>query len=253
MKTLVTFLLDRTGSMASCKDATIEAFNGYVDGLRSGDDAPKIEFSFLQFDSMSLDIICVAEDIQKVDLLNQRTYQPRASTPLIDAAYKTIKAVDESLGTRDDKPKVVVCIQTDGHENASTEYTMAELNALIKEKAAQGWQFNFMGAGIDAYDTATKMGVAMMDSLSYDKTRPDAARSAFLASAANTRAYASGMTSRTSFNFAQRKLAGDTHAKKYGLDPSPEATPSAPDLTKQDTAARRSVPKIVDDVKLHGK
>ena len=29
--TLVAFLLDRTGSMAACKDETIKGFNGYID------------------------------------------------------------------------------------------------------------------------------------------------------------------------------------------------------------------------------
>ena len=32
--TLVTFLLDRSSSMGSCLDSTIEAFNGYVEELK---------------------------------------------------------------------------------------------------------------------------------------------------------------------------------------------------------------------------
>ncbi len=54
---------------------------------------------------------------------------------------------------------MVICIQTDGLENASTEHTWAELNLLIKEKAKLGWQFNFMGAGIDAYEQGRQMGI----------------------------------------------------------------------------------------------
>jgi hypothetical protein len=84
----------------------------------------------------------------------------------IDAAYKTIKAVEKSLNGSN--PKVVVCIQTDGHENASTEHTWDELNALIKEKSAAGWQFNFLGTGIDAYDTGAHMGSPNAD----DAQRP---------------------------------------------------------------------------------
>jgi hypothetical protein len=252
-KTLVTFLLDRTGSMSACKQATIEAFNGYVDGLRSGDDAPAIEFTFLQFDSMSLDKIHVAEDIKAVQLLNDSTYQPRASTPLIDAAYKTIKAVEESLTKRDDKPKVVVCIQTDGQENASTEYTMADLNALIKEKTAQGWQFNFMGAGIDAYATAGQMGVPMAASVSYNKNDRMATSSSFRAAASNTRAFAAGSRSDVNFSARQRLSSGDVHAKNYGLDPHAQAS-QAPDLTKpvvtRTSQVKSRAAKIVDDVKL---
>ena len=46
--TLVTFLLDRTGSMQSIKDDTIGAFNAYLETLKKKGGG--IEFSFLQFD-----------------------------------------------------------------------------------------------------------------------------------------------------------------------------------------------------------
>src|ERR1700761_6897983 len=111
--TLVTFLLDRTGSMLHCKGATIEGFNAYIDGLREGDEA-EILFTFLQFDSMSLDKVHVAVPIADVPHLTDETFVPRAQTPLIEAATKTINAVATSLEKYDLKPKVVVCFQTDG-------------------------------------------------------------------------------------------------------------------------------------------
>ncbi len=55
--TLVTFLLDRTGSMESIKDDTIGGFNAYLSALKA--DGAGIEFSLLQFDSMSIDKVCV--------------------------------------------------------------------------------------------------------------------------------------------------------------------------------------------------
>ena len=61
---LVTFLLDRTGSMASCKDATIEAFNAYLGTLKA--DPKGVFFTFLQFDSVSLDKIHVADPVKDV-------------------------------------------------------------------------------------------------------------------------------------------------------------------------------------------
>ena len=130
-RTLVTFLLDRTGSMEAIRDDTIGGFNAYLDGLK-GDGEADIEFTLIQFDSVSIDKICVAVPIAKVDKLTRETYQPRASTPLIDAAVKTINAVEASLLT-DPAAKVVICFQTDGQENSSTEHTWAELNALVKE------------------------------------------------------------------------------------------------------------------------
>src|SRR5262245_21759182 len=121
-------------------------------------------FTLIKFDSRRIEKVCVAVPVSEVAELTMQSYQPGASTPLIDAAYKTIKAVEKSL--KASNPRVVVCIQTDGHENASTEHTWDELNALIKEKTAAGWQFNFLGTGIDAYDTGARMGVAAMSTMS---------------------------------------------------------------------------------------
>jgi hypothetical protein len=135
-RTLVTFLLDRTGSMEAIRDDTIGGFNAYLDGLK-GDGEAYIEFTLIQFDSVSIDKICVAVPIAKVDKLTRETYQPRASTPLIDAAVKTINAVEASL-RHDPAAKVVVCIQTDGQENSSVEHNWGELNALIKGEVGQG-------------------------------------------------------------------------------------------------------------------
>jgi hypothetical protein len=87
---------------------------------------------------------------------------------------------------------VVICIQTDGQENSSTEHSWNELNALVKEKAALGWQFNFMGVGIDAYDQGARMGIAPAATVAYDHRDPQATRAVFAASAENTRDYALG-------------------------------------------------------------
>src|SRR6516164_7611268 len=115
-RTLVTFLLDETGSMESIKDDTIGGFNSYLASLKA--ESTPIDFTLIKFDSRRIEKVCVAAPVSQVKGLDASSYQPGASTPLIDAAYKTIKAVEKSLNGGN--PKVVICIQTDGHENAST-------------------------------------------------------------------------------------------------------------------------------------
>jgi hypothetical protein len=239
-RTLVTFLLDRTGSMESIRDDTIGGFNAYLDGLK-GDGTAKIEFTLVQFDSMSIDKIWVAVPIAEVKKLTRDTYQPRASTPLIDAAFKTIAAVEASL-VSEPAERVVICIQTDGHENASTEHDWNELNALVKEKAAKGWQFNFMGVGIDAYDQGARMGIAPAATMAYDHRSAEATRAAFSASAENAREYALGRAARTVFCEAQKRSAGDRFADLFKGEP------------KSDKPAKREKGElkkgIVDDINL---
>jgi hypothetical protein len=208
---LVTFLLDRSQSMNLCKEATIEGFNGYISGLQNEKDA-EIDVTFLQFDTVSLDKVCVARPVAQMQMLTESTYVPRGGTPLIDAAVKTINAVAESLKLRDVMPKVVICIQTDGQENASKEHTWEELRGLITTKTAEGWQFNFLGAGINAYDQGSRMGIAAGSTMSYDSTSKSATRAAFASSAANASNYAAGRVGSTMYSAQDRQSAGDAYA-----------------------------------------
>jgi hypothetical protein len=238
--TLVTFLLDETGSMESIKDDTIGGFNSYLSTLKASG-AP-IDFTLIKFDSRRIEKVCVAVPVHEVKELDATTYQPEASTPLIDAAYKTIKAVEKSLNGN--KPKVIVCIQTDGHENASTEHTWEELNALIKEKSAAGWQFNFLGTGIDAYDTGARMGVAAMNTMSTGRTARHV-RASYAAFAESSVAYARGQASSTQFSMGARAASGDQYCDKVpglGSAVSPE-----PPQAAQPAKARA---KAVDDFTL---
>ena len=166
--------------------------------------------------SISLDKVCVNTPVAAVAPLTDETFQPRGSTPLIDAAFATIEAVGEAIARRDVAPKVVICIQTDGLENASTEHTWAELNLLIKEKAKLGWQFNFMGAGIDAYEQGRQMGIPAAATVSYDKTDRAASMHAFAASAENTVAYARNEAPTVGYTPAQKRAAGDRFAGAAG-------------------------------------
>jgi len=207
--TLVTFLLDRSGSMDACKAATIEGFNAYLATLRQA--TTPILFTLLQFDSQSLDKVCFEQVPAAVADLTNQSFVPRGGTPLIESCMKTIRAIAGKAV----KPKVVVNFQTDGEENASgPEYTWDALKALIAEKTAQGWQFNFLGAGVDAYAHAQNAGVAAMAAMSYDHTNPHATRAAFADSALNATMFASGRSKNTEYSMQQRRASGDMHADR---------------------------------------
>ena len=110
-------------------------------------------------------------------------------TPLIDAAVKIIKATTEAVAARKDDPAVVIVLQTDGQENVSVEYTTADLALLVKEKEQAGWQFVFLGAGLDAFAAAREAGLHLdaANVVAYDRGR---SRQVFAATAGNVVAYA---------------------------------------------------------------
>ena len=56
--------------------------------------------------------------------------------------------------------KVLVCIITDGMENASRFYGSDQVKAMIKRQQDKyGWEFIFLGANIDAVETAGRYGI----------------------------------------------------------------------------------------------
>lgn len=233
MTTIVTLLLDRTGSMASIKRETIMAYNEYINGLRAS--ASEIDYTLVQFDAISTDTVVKHVAPKDAPDLTDDTFVPRGNTNLIDAAYRTIKAVEGYLAGRvwPGDIKVVVAIQTDGEENASTEYTWEQLNGLIVQKQAAGWQFVFMGAGIDAYKQGRKMGIAVGNTVSYAKDEVST-RSSFRSMSANTRDFASGAKMDMSYTAGQKVDAGDK------FDPNgPGAGVADPQPTKKPDDAQK--------------
>lgn len=210
-RTLVTLLLDRSGSMQSIKEDTIGAINAYIGTLRnSGED---IRFSLIMFDTdldrrMDLQKVFVARPISEVPDLRRGDFVPRGGTPLIDAACTTIRAVADSLAEGDGQTKVVIAIQTDGEENASCENGWSDLKALVREKEDAGWEFTFMGCGIDAYSQGARMGIARAKTVSYGKDRASTL-AVFAETAVNTAGYASGTAASMAYSAEQKLRAGD--------------------------------------------
>jgi hypothetical protein len=204
-RTIVSFLLDRTGSMDAIKAETIGGFNAYLDALErdAGDD---IEFTLLQFDSVSIDTLYRGVRLCDVPRLTTDTYQPRAYTPLIDACVKTVKATEEAIAQHRDKARVIVVFQTDGEENASREHSLAELRDLIERRKAEGWQFVFLGADIDAYSAARNLGILEEATLAYSGKQSLAGMTALAEESAR---FARGGARQVRFSQRQKRAAGD--------------------------------------------
>lgn len=167
--TLVAFLLDETGSMSSCKQATISGFNEYVNTLKNSKN--KISFTLTKFNSASKEVVYDCVDIKDVKELNDSNYVPNHNTPLYDAIGATIRATEKNKDSKG--KKVLVVIQTDGEENDSREFNQGKISDLIKEKEKSGWTFVFLGANIDAYKAASAIGVKASNTANYSTTKTD--------------------------------------------------------------------------------
>jgi len=89
----------------------------------------------------------------------------------LDAIGKTIakeKAIQDTLGKNEKADKVLFVIITDGLENASREYNSATVKKLIEtQKEKYGWEFLFLGANIDAIETANTIGISAERAVNY--------------------------------------------------------------------------------------
>ena len=83
--------------------------------------------------------------------------------PWIDAIGGAIHhiALVHKYAREEDRPEhTIFVITTDGMENASRHYTSDEVKAMVKkEKEKYGWEFLFLGANIDAVETAAHFGI----------------------------------------------------------------------------------------------
>jgi uncharacterized protein YegL len=147
-QTLVVFLLDRTGSMASVKQETIGGFNGYLDELLKKPESENIRFHFVQFDTVSTDTVHDRVKLSEVAKLTDKTYEPRGGTNLYDAIGSTIRATQDKVNG----DKVLFVTLTDGEENSSSEWNQSTIKALIKEKEDKDkWTFSYIGVGPEAW------------------------------------------------------------------------------------------------------
>jgi hypothetical protein len=168
-KVLISFLLDRSGSMGSYKKQTIDSFNEYVNGLQ--DDDTEMVFRLTTFDSESVDVVHDNVPVEDVPKLNDDTYQPRSMTPLYDAVAKTILATDKIVdkgGFGKKKQRVLFVILTDGYENASHEYTKEGAFDLVKSREKRGWTSVYLGANQDAYAVGVGLGIQAGNAVNFD-------------------------------------------------------------------------------------
>jgi hypothetical protein len=144
-------------------DRTISGFNEFVQS------SPKnSELTLLLF-SDDVKIVYENTPINDVKPLTKETYVPHGCTALLDGMGKAIELGKkfEPKGWGDDEKTITILIMTDGQENASKEYTLKNINAIIAKQKLLGWKFIFMGANQDAIKVANEFSIDANTSLTF--------------------------------------------------------------------------------------
>src|SRR5215212_2259363 len=170
MKTDITVVLDRSGSMESIAGDVIGGLNTFIRAQAQVEG--EACFTLVQFDDQ-YEVVHAHVPVQDVPPLTHQAYVPRGTTALLDAIGRTIVATGSrfAMMAEADRPQVVVfAVQTDGFENASQEFSRQQVSDMLRHQETKyAWQFVFLAADQDAIAEGGRMGFASASALDYDK------------------------------------------------------------------------------------
>ncbi len=166
--TEMVFILDKSGSMAGLEADTIGGFNGMIERQKKAEGEALV--STVLFSDGST-VIHDRVDLRKIEPMTDRQYFVGGCTALIDAIGGAIHHIGNvhKYAREEDRPeRTVFVITTDGMENASRLYTGDEVKAMVRrQKEKYGWEFLFLGANIDAVETAARYGIGADRAVTY--------------------------------------------------------------------------------------
>ena len=167
--TELVFILDKSGSMAGLESDTIGGFNAMIEKQKN--EEGNCFVSTVLFSNYS-QVLHDRKNLTDITPLTSKDYQVGGCTALIDAiggAIHHIGNIHKYARSEDVPAHTMFIITTDGMENASQRYTSEKVKAMIeRQKSLYGWEFLFIGANIDAVETARRYGISENNAVNYN-------------------------------------------------------------------------------------
>ena len=165
--TELVFILDRSGSMSGLEGDTIGGFNSLIAKQKQQDGLCYV--STVLFDNEA-EVLHDRVKLLEIPSITEKDYTVRGCTALLDAlggAIRHIGNIHKYARPEDVPEHTMFIITTDGMENASRRYDSDQVKRMIEEKKAQGWEFLFLAANIDAVETAARVGISQDRAVNY--------------------------------------------------------------------------------------
>lgn len=165
--TELVFILDRSGSMAGLEQDTIGGFNAMIEKQKALEGECFVTTVLFDHEITTLHD---RKRLAEIAPLTDRDYTVRGCTALIDAIGATVSKISSihRYARKEDVPATTMfVITTDGLENASKEFSSDAVKKMIEDKKKLGWEFLFIGANIDAVETAKHFGISEDRAVNY--------------------------------------------------------------------------------------
>ena len=166
-KTELVFILDKSGSMAGLESDTVGGFNSMLARQRGEEGEAWVTTVLF---SNECETLHDRLPLEKVPPMTEKEYRVGGCTALIDAIGETVRHIEKihKYAREEDVPaRTLFVITTDGMENASHRFTSDEVKKKILAKKEEGWEFLFLGANIDAVETAARFGIGRERAATY--------------------------------------------------------------------------------------
>lgn len=165
--TRIGILVDRSGSMESIHDAIINGLNEFVGKLKA--QPGRATLKLCQFDDQ-YDVL-FDRPLDQVPILTSKDCSPRGMTALYDAQGRMIEELGleiKNLPEAERPGKVILMTMTDGLNNASRDFTQAQVAQMIKHQHdVYNWECLYLGANQDAVQIANRINIPRGSTLTY--------------------------------------------------------------------------------------
>lgn len=168
----VVVILDESGTMHHLRQSTISSVNEFIEGHRKDAKETGIEttVSIFKFDGSRVIKIIDRVNVENKGLvITEDHYNPIGGTNLNDAFGSVIATINDELAglEKSERPSIIITMITDGEENASQTFTLADVNLMVSKCQDKNWAFLFMGANIDAFRAGSQYGFNVNNTLQY--------------------------------------------------------------------------------------
>ena len=154
----ITLVIDRSGSMASIRQDAEGGVNTLI--AEQAKQPGECRVTLVQFDT---EYEFLHQGVKASECPPYRLV-PRGSTALLDAVGRAISETGARLAAipEAERPGLVVfVISTDGHENASREFTREQVKQMLAhQQEVYKWEFTFLAANAEAFAEAGGMGIS---------------------------------------------------------------------------------------------